>query len=155
MRCKDLIGPRAKHLGILTERTVSREALDMGLTPVQAHVMGFLVGNRESSPCPKDVEDFFALSRPTVSGILSRLEEKGFIAFHEDPRDRRKKRIQVLERALECAARIHRGITDAEQRLTAGFSPEEKRRFMEYLDRAIGNLMDGEAGSEQDRKGDI
>ena len=33
MRCKDLIGPRAKHLGILTERTVSREALDMGLTP--------------------------------------------------------------------------------------------------------------------------
>ena len=143
MQRKDQIGPRAKHLGILAEQSVSREAQSMGLTPVQSRVLGFLVGHRADPPCARDVESIFALSHPTVSGILSRLEEKGFLSFRADTDDGRIKRIIVTQQALICSERIRGSIDALEKEILKGFSPEEKAQFINYLDRAIRNLGGG------------
>lgn len=111
----------------------------MELTAAQGHVMAFLA-HAEHPPCPRDVEAEFHLTHPTVSGLLSRLEQKGFIEFRTDPEDRRCKRIYVLEKGLKCHELMHQTILKNEQRMTEGFTEEERELFPHLLQQAIRNM---------------
>ena len=115
------------------------------LTPAQSHVLHYLVEHRAQCPGPRDVEEFFSLTHPTVSGILSRLEAKGFVSFRTDRDDRRCKRIHVSEKALTCDGQIHDYIEALEKQMVQDFTPEEQAQFSSLLDRAIQNLG-GEPG---------
>lgn len=135
-----MIGRKCKHLGILTAQMVGNSLTDLEPTPVQSHILNYLVRHQQPPPCQRDVEEFFSLSHPTVSGILSRLEEKGFITFLPDPEDRRRKRILVTQKALVCAGKTADAISQVEAQLLSGFTPEEQLLFNTFLDRAIRNL---------------
>ena len=111
----------------------------MELTAAQGHIMAFLAHSSQP-PCPRDVEAEFQLSHPTVSGILSRLEQKGFIELRTDPEDRRCKRIYVLEKGRQCHNLMHSTIQNNEQRIVQDFSPEEQEQFASLLQRAITNM---------------
>jgi DNA-binding MarR family transcriptional regulator len=111
----------------------------MELTAAQGHIMGYLA-HRQEPPCSKDIEEAFHLSHPTVSGLLARLEKKGFIEFRPDETDRRCKRIYILEKGRQCHNVMHQTIMDNEARMVEGFSEEEKERFYELLNRAIDNM---------------
>ena len=89
---------------------------------------------------PRDIEETFHLSHPTVSGLLSRLEQKGFLRLQPDPEDRRCKRIFLQEKGVQCHERIGSLIRDHEQRLVRGFTPQEREQFTSFLQRAIENL---------------
>ena len=101
--------------------------------------MGFLARSK-TPPCPKDIEEAFHLSHPTVSGLLSRMEKKGFVELRPDENDRRCKRIYVLPKGIECQQQIWQTILDIEQQLVSGFSPEEMELLSKLLDRAIDNM---------------
>ena len=140
MNHRNYIGPRCKHLNILAERCISQTLGDLDLTPVQSHVVSYLICTRENPPCQRDLETFFSLSHPTVSGILSRLEEKGYITFEPDPSDRRRKRIAATEKAKVCAEHTKGVLEEIEEQMLTGFSPEERAVFTDFLNRAIKNL---------------
>ena len=80
------------------------------------------------------------LSHPTVSGLLSRLEKKEFIALRPDPVDKRCKRIWILEKGEACNQHMHKTIEEIEYRLVRDFTPEEQALFTHLLDRAINNM---------------
>lgn len=109
------------------------------LTGAQGHIMAYLA-HAKTPPCPRDLEAEFQLTHPTVSGLLSRLEQKGFIALRTDPDDRRCKRIYVLEKGQQCHELMHRTILENEARMTAGFTEEEQNIFTQLLQRAIRNM---------------
>ena len=90
------------------DQAVSAALAQMDLTAAQGQIIGFL-SFRKEPPCSRDIEDAFQLSHPTVSGLLSRMEKKGFLEFRADPADRRCKRIYLLpkerqEKKQRCAA---------------------------------------------------
>ena len=109
------------------------------LTGAQGHIMAYLA-HAKTPPCPRDLEAEFHLTHPTVSGLLSRLEQKGFLQLRTDPEDRRCKRIYVLEKGMQCHDLMHRTIQENERRMTEGFTPEEKEVFSDLLQRAIRNM---------------
>ena len=111
----------------------------MDLTAAQGHVMGY-IAHREIPPCPRDIEEAFHLSHPTVSGLLSRLEKKGFIEFRTDENDRRCKRIHILPKGMELEETMHKTILATEDQLVQGFTDEEKAQFRQFLIRAIQNM---------------
>ena len=80
------------------------------------------------------------MSHPTVSGLLARLEKKGFIELRTDPVDRRCKRIYMLPKGHDCHETIHRIIAENEEKVVAGFSEDEKQQFAALLQRAISNM---------------
>ena len=86
------------------------------------------------------IAEAFHLSHPTVSGLLSRLEKKGFIEFRPDAEDRRCKRIYILPKGRECHETMHQHILETERRLVEGFTPEEQEQFFRYLERALINM---------------
>lgn len=122
-----------------TDQIMTESLSKIGLTSAQGHMMGFLL-RQSAPPCPRDVEEALRLSHPTVSGILSRLEEKGFLEIRPDPADRRCKRIYVLPQGREFASLMHQNIQTIEARIVDGFSEEEQQQFIQFLNRAIANM---------------
>jgi DNA-binding MarR family transcriptional regulator len=122
-----------------TDQTISNALADMELTSAQGHIMGYLVHSPQP-PCARDIEEAFQLSHPTVSGLLARLERKGFIELRPDPNDRRCKRIFILPKGQQLQATMHSAIQSIETRLVQDFSPEEKELFTQFLLRAIHNV---------------
>ena len=124
------------------DQTVTGALAQMDLTASQGHIMGFLT-HRKEPPCSRDIEEAFHLTHPTVSGLLGRLEKKGFIEFRPDPDDRRCKRIYILPKGRDCNETMHRVIKANEEKIVAGFSEEEKEQFAALLQRAIRNMGPG------------
>ena len=122
-----------------TDQSMTNALEKMELTSAQGHIMGYLT-HREQPACPRDVEDAFRLSHPTVSGLLSRLEKKGFIEFRPDEQDRRCTRIHVLPKGRQYRETMHQTIRSNEERLVQNFTEEEKELFAQLLSRAIDNM---------------
>lgn len=128
-----------KKLHCLMEQAINRRLLELDLTTAQGYVIGYLTHAAEP-PCARDLEVSFGLSHATVSGILSRMESKGFIALEPDPKDRRVKRICLLEKGKACSRDIWDHIQQTEQLMSRGFTAEEQAAFRSFLSRAIQNL---------------
>ncbi len=139
---KKYYGHMIRILHWCTDQAMTSSLEKMDLTAAQGHLMGYL-SRQARPPCPRDVEDAFQLSHPTVSGLLSRLEQKGFLQLLPDPDDRRCKRIHVRPRGLECQQTMHQTIAATEERMVQDFTPEEKEQFARLLQRAITNMGGG------------
>ena len=134
-----LYGHYIRVLHWCTDQVITHALAQMDLTAAQGHIMGLLSHQKEPL-CSRDVARALELSHPTVSGLLARMERKGFLQLRQDPRDKRARRIHLLPRGMECVAQIEEVIRANEQRMVRDFTEEERQRFMEYLDRAIVNL---------------
>ena len=135
-------GHLARVLHACADQAVTAALAQMDLTAAQGHILGYIT-RRKDPPCARDIEEAFQLSHPTVSGILSRLEQKDFIEMRPDELDRRCKRIHILPRGMECNERIKQTIRENEQRIVQGFTEEEQRQFAAFLERAIINMGGG------------
>ena len=147
-----------KHLGhyfkvmdLRMEHSINMELQKLDLTSAQGHIIGYLTHAKEP-PCARDLEKYFRLSHPTVSGLLSRMEAKGFIGIRPDPEDRRVKRIVLLEKGMACSRQIERCIRENNLRMIRGFSPEEEELFRQLLKRAVDNMIDDARSSEPNRE---
>lgn len=143
---------RLRSLHWRVDQLMNEALSQMDLTASQGCIMGY-VNHCQSPPCPRDVEEQFDLSHACVSGILSRLEKKGFIALRPDEQDRRCKRIYVLEKGLLSHSLMHETIMSIEARMTAGFTAEESDTLVRLLDRVNQNMGGGESGCpDKERK---
>lgn len=135
--------PHYGHLFRLLSCSVSQQITgalaSVDLTSAQGRIMGYL-DHCPQPPCPRDIEEQFQLSHPTVSGLLSRMEKKGFIALRPDPNDHRCKRIFILPKGGQLNDAIRNTIDGMEQQIVRGFTPEEQRIFEDLLTRAIQNM---------------
>jgi DNA-binding MarR family transcriptional regulator len=112
----------------------------LGLTSTQGYLLGWLTRNADRSVTPSELGRSFRLSQPTISGILQRLEAKGFVTMEADPNDRRRKYVRTTERAAECHQQIISNFRDMERRLAAPLSAEEQETLVALLDRMIDGL---------------
>ena len=136
---KTRYGHYARILHWCTDQTMTTALAQMDLTAAQGRIMGYLA-RRGDAPCSRDIEEEFQLSHPTVSGLLNRLEKKGFIEFRPDPTDRRCKRIYILPKGKQCTDTMHNTIRSNEERMVQGFTEAEKAQFADLLQRAIANM---------------
>ncbi len=132
-------GPLLRILHSSMDQSINLALESMELTSAQGHIMGYLA-RRETPACPRDIEEAFRLSHPTVSGLLSRMEKKGFIELRTDEKDRRCKRIFLLPKGQECTQSLYQTIVANEKKLVEGFTPQEQAQFRTLLERAISNL---------------
>ena len=132
-------GFRLRFLHNCIDQRMTNALADMELTASQGRILAWMV-HQEEPPCAKDIEDAFHLTHPTVSGLLSRLEKKGFLEFRPDEKDHRCKRIFILAKGLACHNLMHETIQTNEEMLVKDFTPEEQELFSSLLDRAIQNM---------------
>ena len=136
---KPLYGRSIRQLYWASDQAMTATLASMDLTASQGHILAF-IAHSPAPPCPKDMEEAFHLSHPTVSGLLSRLEKKGFICIDPDPADRRCKRVSLDAKGRECLAKMEATIASNEAKLVQDFTEDEKALFADFLSRAITNL---------------
>ncbi len=141
---------RKRHLGSYFRVLSNALAMDMrhttealGLTPTQGmflHHLWYLEEIEHRPAYAKDLEKFFDIRHPTVSGILQRMESAGFLTLRESRDDRRFKQICLTEKAKDAHEQIKQQIEATEQRILEGFTPEEAGSFRRFLEQAAKNL---------------
>ena len=140
------VGIRIKRISNAMQRQCANDIVKRELTPSQADVLAWLA--RQQQPVyPCDISKRFGLKHPTVSGILQRLDAKGFICFVPDP-DHRRKRILLTEKSRLCDEWLKKRLRQNEQLLLNGMSREEIQTLCILLDRVIGNINSAAALSD-------
>ena len=131
------LGPLLKQINDRLKASADESMADRGLTLAQARVLGFLE-NSGGYATQKDIEKFLAVSHPTATGIVNRIERKEFISCYTDPSDRRNKVVAMTTKALELGEQIRAEIAQSERQLTEGLSQEE----LEERRRLLGKLLE-------------
>ncbi len=137
---ENAVGPRIKRISNALDRKRTLDMEDMELTSSQSFVLGYLTRHAGEPVTPGELGRHFDLSQPTVTGILQRLEAKGFIRYAEDSGDRRKKRICVTEKAQEIHQQVVLRFRETERLITQGMSERETKELLALLDRVIENI---------------
>ena len=132
------LGPRLKSLCNALAQAANRSAEEAGLTGAQAFMMDYIA--RHQPLYARDLERHFRLRHPTVSGIVQRLEGKGFLVCAPEETDRRCKRLWLTEQGQQANSLAVQRLKQVEQALANGFTAQEQREFSRLLDKAIESL---------------
>ena len=139
---KDDLGFKIKIISKLLTQNMNNSITSLYLTSSQARVLSYLCyrTKRQEKVYPRDIERHFRFTHPTVSGLLQRLEAKGYLSSEPSTEDRRCKQILVTKRALEANQQVLDQLAASEQRLVSDMSRAEITKLQSFLDRMIQNL---------------
>ena len=126
-----------RWLCIQTEQCVSRRLAPMDITAVQAHILLFLLHQGERGTLLTDIHRSFGYSMPTLSCMVKRLREKGYIRAEHCRGDDRRRLLFATETARLLQPELERSIGAVHRQLYDGFSQEE----LDTLDRLQQKLL--------------
>ncbi len=106
---------------------------------MQSFLLGFLHCSQGEPPCQRDIESRFNIKHPTATGLLQRLEDKGFVEFRPDKYDGRLKRIVITEAGRAAAEQTKRRLDDMDRKLTSNLTAQELHELHRLLDRLVEN----------------
>ncbi len=140
---KDLmIGGIIKKIEILLTAKSNRYLQKFNITWSQAQILKYLAMHAKATNTKigeptdvfqKDLEEFFGLSNPTVTGLLNRLEAKELVIRDTFAQDRRWKRLILTEKGFEVQEKSFEGFVKMESELLNGFSNTDKEIFVKCL----------------------
>jgi MarR family transcriptional regulator, repressor for mepA len=111
------------------------------LTFSQINVLSYLQDECEGKAVNlKSIENYFQLTHPTVIGIVSRLEEKGFVITKNDSNDKRCKLVSVSISASEIWKVVKKHRQKMDSILQKNMSEKEKKQLSTLLDKVLENL---------------
>lgn len=102
------------------------------LTLSQSRVLAYLNG-RGGQATQKEIEDFLEVSHPTVVGIVSRMEQNGFLTTWFDAGHQRSKMVRLTGKAQAFGEDMDSIIREQEETMLRGLTPEE----IAQLERAL------------------
>jgi len=79
---------------------------------------------------------------PTTLTALAAMERAGLVTRERDPRDRRKLNVLLTPKGRELEQVLLPLAAEVVEQATAGFSPEDRARFLEYLQAVQRNFAD-------------
>jgi len=129
-----------------------QHAADYGLTHVQVMLLNQL--HKEDGLTQKDLSERMDIGTVTISGLVDRLEAKGYVERRPDPKDRRAKRVWLTDRVGELWKKIAESMHQMNEATFAGVGEEEIDQLVQTLRKARKNLRthladNGTRGSEK------
>ena len=144
-RCDDLCIPKMRKAYIGVESLANKFLKDLELTASQSIAVFALLERQEEGGelmTQRDLENYMAMSNPAVTGIVNRLEEKGFIRRVKRGDDHRSNYIEPTEKSLEMHKKLYPRLVKSEDIIFAGFSEEEKKLFCSFMERMTENVAE-------------
>lgn len=144
MRRTDTVGYKIRlihnqvHKDMEAKRLANEESF--ALTRMQRWTVGYLKEHENQAVYQRDIEAEFKVSRATASNMLSVMERKGLLERRPVEHDARLKQLVLTESGRTIIERASFDMKEMEERLIAGFSPEEVKQFHGMLDRVLKNL---------------
>lgn len=109
-----------------------------GITEQQWRIVRALI---DTGPMePRQIGEICRISSPSLAGVLSRMEELGYIKRKRLAHDQRRLRVSLTPRSRALAARMAPQIEATYRDIEAMIGPDFSTRFYRALDEMIGAL---------------
>lgn len=89
----------------------------------------------------RELVDLLDVEQATMANTLNRMERDGLILRKEHPSDGRAKIICLTDKARVIREEAYAAASAVNDRALMGFSEEERRRFVDFMQRAIRTLQ--------------
>lgn len=134
------LGQIIKTLNNAFEKDCNKKLEDIELTRSQLGILMYIYKHKDEEIYQKDIEKRFMLQNPTVTGILNRLEQKGFIMRVTSLRDARYKKILPTDKAIKMADQMQLHAKKMRERLIKNISEEEIKTVEIILEKMLNNI---------------
>ena len=132
-------GRYVSKLGGFFRRQMDAIAAENRMTPAQCRTLLYITGqNREIYQ--KDIEEEYGLRAATATQLLQGMEEAGLIRREVDEKDRRKKRIVVVEGKREVCRKMVAQISELETQMIENIEEEKLVVFFDVIEQMIANV---------------
>ena len=122
-----------KQINNVYEKEFNNLLRTLGITASQCAVLDYLFSSRKEEVNQRDIEKALSLKNPTVTGLLKRLDEKGFILIVPSNRDKRCKIVYLTEKAYDIQRRMEADRKKIDKKLTIGMTKKEKEALQKML----------------------
>ena len=136
---KDNLFYLIRYLKKLIDKDFDARLSEHGLTGQQGRIL-FFIYHCDKEVHQNDIENEFHLSKSTVSGLVKRMEKKGFI---EIKKQHPYAVISVSSLGRDVINHLAAKRIDAIEQLTSGLTEEDKQKVCEYLIKLIKNMEGG------------
>ena len=136
------VGFLFKQINNVYEKDFNNRLRTLGITASQCAVLDFLFNSSKEEVNQKDIEKALSLKNPTVTGILHRLDEKGFVLVVPSARDKRCKNVYLTEKAYDIQRRMEADRRKIDKNLTLGMSRKEVQSLQKMLNRVLYNVAE-------------
>ena len=100
-----------------------------GISVSQYKILKYIYSEYKKGVRIVDLERYYSLTHPSTIGLVQYLEEKGFVEYKENPRNKRSRLIYPTDYALGMQAELERAGDVIEQELTQNLTEEEKTLY--------------------------
>lgn len=118
---------------------VDAELKQFNLTMSQCRVFLYL-SSRGGQGTQKEIETFFGVSHPTVVGLVSRMEQNGYVMCWPCE-DGRNKNVKLTPKAEDIDKDMKKNMQANEQKLLEPLSPEESEKLRDLLLKVVQHLV--------------
>ena len=141
-RREQSIGFVVKQINTVFEKDLNIRLKRLGITSSQCAVLDYLFHTNKEEVNQRDVEKNLNLKNPTVTGILKRLDEKGFILCVPNATDKRKKNIYLTEKAYDIQRKMEADRRKLDRELTRGLTKKEVAALRKGLEKLLYNIAE-------------
>ena len=136
------IGFLIKQINNVFEKDLNEKLKKLGITSSQCAVLDYLFHTSKEEVSQRDGERHLCLKNPTVTGLLKRLDEKGYILCVPNAKDKRKKNIYLTEKAYDIQRRMEAERKKQDRELTRGMSRREIEAVRKNLEKLLYNIAE-------------
>lgn len=136
------LGYMFKQINNIYEKEFNNRLRILGVTASQCAVLDYLFTSSKEEITQRDIERALSLKNPTVTGLLKRLDEKGFILTVPSEKDRRCNNIYLTEKAYDIRRRVELDRKKLDKTLTLGMNKKEVAALEKMLNRVLYNIAD-------------
>ena len=142
MRERTTIGFLVKQINNIYEKDFNRMLKSIGITSSQCAVLDYLFHSSKEEITQRDIERHLSLKNPTVTGLLKRLDEKGFILSVPSTTDKRCKNIYLTEKAYDIQKKMEASRKKSGRQLTMGMTQKEVQALKKALEKVLYNISE-------------
>jgi len=126
-----LMGYNARRAALTIIGHFLQEMEPMGLRPVEFSVLSLIY--RNPGITSRQLCDVLDILAPNLVGMVNALAQRGWIARHAHPHDRRAVGLTVTAVGAEIARESEKKASQLEHRVTSGLTPEERKALIQLL----------------------
>ena len=136
------IGFIVKQINNIYEKELTKRLKVLGITSSQCAVLNYLFQSNQEHVTQREIEKNLQLKNPTVTGLLKRLDEKGFVLCVQSPTDKRCKNIYLTEKAFDIQKKMESDRKRLDKRLTIGMTKKEVEVSRRGLEKVLYNISE-------------
>lgn len=141
MQKRKTIGFLFKQINTIYEKEFNNRLRTLGITSSQCAVLDYLFTSQKEEVTQRDIERALSLQNPTVTGLLKRLDEKGFILIVPSNKDKRCKNVYLTEKAYDIQKRMENDRKKLDKMLTISMTKKEVEALEKMLNKVLYNIQ--------------